>query len=88
MSRFGIEAYAAAIGADPSDLFLCTFINTILAGGASLFLSAFYLVIAWVKAKESHQKGKTLQHAFNFVAGMSHRINDQRDKLLQGKSEY
>ncbi|KAF9323859.1 hypothetical protein BG006_001051 [Podila minutissima] len=54
VSRFGIEAYAAAIGADPSDLFLCTFINTILAGGVSLFLSAFYLVIAWVKAKESN----------------------------------
>ncbi|KAG0024586.1 hypothetical protein BGZ81_007645, partial [Podila clonocystis] len=67
VSRFGIEAYAAAIGADPSDLFLCTFINTVLAGGVSLFLSAFYLVIVWVKAKESHQKGKTLQHAFNFV---------------------
>lgn len=69
VSRFGIEAYAAAIGADPSDLFLCTFINTILAGGVSLFLSALYLIIAWARAKESHQKGKTLQHALNFVAG-------------------
>lgn len=74
MSRFGIEAYAAAIGADPSDLFLCTFINTILAGGVSLFLSALYLIIAWAKAKESHQKGKTLQYALNFVAGKSHRF--------------
>ncbi|KAG0332084.1 hypothetical protein BG000_010350 [Podila horticola] len=86
VSRFGIEAYAAAIGADPSDLFLCTFINTVLAGGASLFLSAFYLVIAWVKAKESHQKGKALQHAFNFVAGKS-RISDQTRELFQGESE-
>ncbi|KAG0082874.1 hypothetical protein BGZ92_011288 [Podila epicladia] len=85
VSRFGIEAYAAAIGADPSDLFLCTFINTILAGGVSLFLSAFYLVIAWVKAKESHQKGKTLQHAFNFVAGKSHRINSTQQIVLKEK---
>ncbi|KAG0209378.1 hypothetical protein BGX28_010366 [Mortierella sp. GBA30] len=69
VSRFGMEAYAAAIGAYPSNLFLCTFINTAMAGGVSLFISAFLLIIAWFIAKESHQKGKTLEHAFNFVAG-------------------
>ncbi|KAF9359707.1 hypothetical protein BGX26_011655 [Mortierella sp. AD094] len=69
VSKYGMEAYAAAFGANPSSLFLCTLINTIMAGGASLFISAFLLVIAWLIAKESHQKGKTLQHAFNFVAG-------------------
>ncbi|KAG0264373.1 transducer of ERBB2 [Mortierella polycephala] len=68
VSRYGMEAYAAAIGAYPSNLFLCTLINTVMAGGASLFLSAIVLIIAWFIAKESHQKGKTLQHAFNFVA--------------------
>ncbi|KAF8949482.1 hypothetical protein BGZ47_000023 [Haplosporangium gracile] len=69
VSRFGMEAYAAAIGAYPSDLFLCTLINTVLAGGASLFLSTFVLVIVWFGAKESRQKGRALQHAFDFVAG-------------------
>ncbi|KAF9576856.1 hypothetical protein EC968_003363 [Mortierella alpina] len=69
VSRFGMEAYAAAIGAYPSKLFLCTFINTVMVGGASLFVSGFLLVIAWFLAKESHLRGKTLQHAFNFVAG-------------------
>ncbi|KAF9113233.1 hypothetical protein BGX27_001980 [Mortierella sp. AM989] len=69
ISKYGMEAYAAAIGAYPSNLFFCTFINTIMAGGASLFISAFLLVVAWFIAKESHQKGKTLQYAFNFVAG-------------------
>lgn len=69
VSRFGLEAYAAAIGAYPSDLFLCTLINTVLAGGASLFLSTFVLVIVWFCAKESRQKGRALQHAFDFVAG-------------------
>ncbi|KAG0346796.1 hypothetical protein BG004_000783 [Podila humilis] len=68
-SRFGIEAYAAAIGANPANLFLCTLINTVIAGGVSLFLSTIYLVAAWVKSKESHLKGKTLQHAFSFVGG-------------------
>ncbi|KAF9191997.1 hypothetical protein BGZ49_003474, partial [Haplosporangium sp. Z 27] len=69
ISHYGMASYAAAIGAYPSNLFLCTLINTVLAGGASLFLSVFILVIAWLVAKESHQKDKTLQHAFNFVAG-------------------
>ncbi|KAF9096792.1 hypothetical protein BGX29_008436 [Mortierella sp. GBA35] len=69
VSRFGMEAYAAAIGAYPSDLFLCTLINTVLAGGVSLFLSSIALIILWCGAKESRQKGRTLQHAFDFVAG-------------------
>ncbi|KAF9289595.1 hypothetical protein BGZ68_009013 [Mortierella alpina] len=69
VSRFGMEAYAAAIGAYPSKLFLCTFINTVMVGGASLIVSGFLLVLAWFLAKESHLRGKTLQHAFNFVAG-------------------
>ncbi|KAF9178529.1 hypothetical protein BGZ50_007665 [Haplosporangium sp. Z 11] len=69
VSRYGIEAYAAAIGVYPSNLFLCTLINTVMAGGASLFLSAIVLIIVWFIAKESHQKSKTLQHVFNFVAG-------------------
>ncbi|KAF9551359.1 hypothetical protein EC957_009243 [Mortierella hygrophila] len=69
VSLFGLEAYAAAIGAYPSDLFLCTLINTVLAGGASLFLSTVVLVIVWFCAKESRQKGRALQHAFDFVAG-------------------
>ncbi|KAF9943291.1 hypothetical protein BGZ67_003054 [Mortierella alpina] len=69
VSRFGMEAYAAAIGAYPSKLFLCTFINTVMVGGASLIVSGFLLVMAWFLAKESHLRGKTLQHAFNFVAG-------------------
>ncbi|KAG0020754.1 hypothetical protein BGZ80_003636 [Entomortierella chlamydospora] len=71
VSKYGVEAYAAAFGANPSSLFLCTLINTIMAGGASLFISAFLLVVAWLIAKESHQKGKTLEHAFNFVADHS-----------------
>ncbi|GJJ76679.1 hypothetical protein EMPS_09038 [Entomortierella parvispora] len=69
VSRFGIEAYAAAFGASPADLFLCTFVNIILAGGISLFLSAGFLIFAWLMATENHQKGKTLQHALNFVSG-------------------
>ncbi|KAF9933209.1 hypothetical protein FBU30_006150 [Linnemannia zychae] len=69
VSRFGMEAYAAAIGAYPSDLFLCTLINAVLAGGASLFLSIIALVIVWCCTKESRQKGRTLQHAFGFVTG-------------------
>ncbi|KAF9130656.1 hypothetical protein BGW39_002798 [Mortierella sp. 14UC] len=69
VSRFGMEAYAAAIGAYPADLFLCTLINTVLAGGASLFLSTIALVVVWCGAKEGRQKGRTLQHAFDFVAG-------------------
>ncbi|KAG0054330.1 hypothetical protein BGZ83_011436 [Gryganskiella cystojenkinii] len=69
VSRFGIEAYAAAFGASPSHLFLCTFINSFLAAGVALFLSAGLLVIAWFMATENHQKGKTLQHALNFVSG-------------------
>ncbi|KAF9912468.1 hypothetical protein EC991_010555 [Linnemannia zychae] len=69
VSRFGMEAYAAAIGAYPTDLFLCTLINTVLAGGASLFLSTIALVVVWCGAKEGRQKGRTLQHAFDFVTG-------------------
>ncbi|KAF9436908.1 hypothetical protein BGZ76_002572 [Entomortierella beljakovae] len=69
VSRFGMEAYAAAIGAYPTDLFLGTFINTIIAAGISLFISAFLLTVAWSMAKDHHQKGKTLQHAFSFVTG-------------------
>ncbi|KAF9949531.1 hypothetical protein BGZ72_008704 [Mortierella alpina] len=69
VSRFGIESYAASIGAFPSDLFLGTLINAALAAVGTLVLSAMLLVMAWIKAKETHQKGKTLQHAFNFVAG-------------------
>ncbi|KAF9981315.1 hypothetical protein BGZ75_007432 [Mortierella antarctica] len=68
VSRFGIESYAAAIGAFPSTLFLGTLINAALAAVGTLVLSAMLLVMAWVKAKENHQKGKTLQHALNFVA--------------------
>ncbi|KAF9281878.1 hypothetical protein BGZ68_006331 [Mortierella alpina] len=69
VSRFGIESYAAAIGAFPSTLFLGTLINAALAAVGTLVLSAMLLLMAWIKAKENHQKGKTLQHAFNFVAG-------------------
>ncbi|KAG0379513.1 hypothetical protein BGX24_000111 [Mortierella sp. AD032] len=69
VSRFGMEAYAAAIGAYPADLFLCTLINTVLAGGVSLFFSTIALVVAWCGTKEGRQKGRTLQHAFDFVAG-------------------
>ncbi|KAF9574361.1 hypothetical protein EC968_006695 [Mortierella alpina] len=69
VSRFGIESYAAAIGASPSTLFLGTLINSALAAVGALVLSAILLVMAWIKAKENHQKGKTLQHAFNFAAG-------------------
>lgn len=69
MSRFGIEAYAAAIGAFPSSLFLGTLLNAVLAMIAALLLSGGFLGIAWMMAKEKHQRGKTLQHSFNFVAG-------------------
>ncbi|KAF9428116.1 hypothetical protein BGZ94_003350 [Podila epigama] len=69
VSRFGIESYAAAIGAYPSNLFLCTLINTVIAGGVALFLSALYLGIALITSSDGRQKGKTLQHALNFVAG-------------------
>jgi hypothetical protein len=69
VSRFGIEAYAAAIGAFPSSLFLGTLLNAVLAMIAALLLSGGFLGIAWMMAKEKHQRGKTLQHSFNFVAG-------------------
>ncbi|KAI1315741.1 hypothetical protein EDD11_000391 [Mortierella claussenii] len=69
VSRFGLEAYAAAIGAFPSSLFLGTLINTALAAAASLLVSAALLGVAWIMAKENHQRGKTLYHARNFVAG-------------------
>ncbi|KAG0341505.1 hypothetical protein BG004_006005 [Podila humilis] len=62
-----LDAYAAAIGAYPSNLFLGTLINAALAMVASLVLSGLFLVLAWVMAKEKHQKGKTLQHATNFI---------------------
>ncbi|KAG0303846.1 hypothetical protein BGZ97_001726 [Linnemannia gamsii] len=71
VSRFGIEAYAAAIGAFPSSLFLGTLLNAVLAMIAALLLSGGFLGIAWMMAKEKHQRGKTLQHSFNFVAGSS-----------------
>ncbi|KAG0369943.1 hypothetical protein BGZ54_008338 [Gamsiella multidivaricata] len=74
VSDFGMEAYAAAIGASPSHIFLCTLINVVIAGGAAFFIAAFLLVVAWFVAKESRQKGKTLQHAFNFVTGNLIRI--------------
>ncbi|KAF9150336.1 hypothetical protein BG015_007855 [Linnemannia schmuckeri] len=74
VSRFGIEAYAAAIGAFPSSLFLGTLVNATLAMVAALFLSGGFLGIAWVMAKEKHQRGKTLQHALNFVAGNMLRV--------------
>ncbi|KAF9577214.1 hypothetical protein BGW38_007730, partial [Lunasporangiospora selenospora] len=64
-----MEAYAAAVGAYPTDLFLCTLINAVMSAGISLFLSAFMIIVAWIMAKENHQRGKTLQHASNFVAG-------------------
>ncbi|KAG0095693.1 hypothetical protein BGZ93_005569, partial [Podila epicladia] len=67
ISRFGVEAYAAAIGAYPSKLFLGTLINAALAVVVSLVLSGILLVVAWVMAKGKHQKGKTLQHAANFI---------------------
>ncbi|KAF9928492.1 hypothetical protein FBU30_002341 [Linnemannia zychae] len=69
VSRFGVEAYAAAIGAYPSTLFLGTLINAALAMVAVLLLSGVFLGIAWMMAKEKHQRGKTLQHALNFVTG-------------------
>ncbi|KAG0088975.1 hypothetical protein BGZ92_005479 [Podila epicladia] len=69
ISRFGVEAYAAAIGAYPSKLFLGTLINAALAVVVSLVLSGILLVVAWVMAKGKHQKGKTLQHAANFITG-------------------
>ncbi|KAF9112870.1 hypothetical protein BGX27_002671 [Mortierella sp. AM989] len=68
-SRFGVEAYAAAIGAFPLALFLGTLVNSALAAGASLVVSGALLGVAWIMAKENHQIGKTLQHALNFVAG-------------------
>lgn len=64
-----MEAYAAAIGAYPSKLFLGTLINSALAAVASFVLSGMLLVMAWMMAKGKHQKGKTLQHAANFTAG-------------------
>ncbi|KAF9208785.1 hypothetical protein BGZ49_007535 [Haplosporangium sp. Z 27] len=73
-SRFGIESYAAAIKAFPSALFLGTLVNSILAAAASLVISGILLGFAWSMAKENHQKGKTLQHALNFVAGNLLRI--------------
>ncbi|KAG0321694.1 hypothetical protein BGZ99_003749 [Dissophora globulifera] len=69
VSRFGIESYAAAIGAFPTALFLGTLINVALAAVASLAISAVFLGVAWIMAKENHQRGKTLHHALNFVAG-------------------
>lgn len=36
---------------------------------AALLLSGGFLGIAWMMAKEKHQRGKTLQHALKFVAG-------------------
>ncbi|KAF9334673.1 hypothetical protein BGZ91_010775 [Linnemannia elongata] len=74
VSRFGIEAYAAAIGAFPSSLFLGTLVNAALAMVATLLLSGGFLGIAWMMAKEKHQRGKTLQHALNFVAGNMLRV--------------
>ncbi|KAF9127848.1 hypothetical protein BGW39_005512 [Mortierella sp. 14UC] len=74
VSRFGIEAYAAAIGAFPSTLFLGTLINAAFAMVAALLLSGGFLGIAWMMAKEKHQRGKTLQHALNFVAGNMLRV--------------
>ncbi|KAG0266852.1 hypothetical protein BG011_000467 [Mortierella polycephala] len=74
VSRFGMQAYAAAIGAYPSALFQGTLINAILAACGSLVISALLLSLAWIMAKENHQRGKTLQHAFNFVAGNLLRI--------------
>ncbi|KAG0378965.1 hypothetical protein BGX24_002194 [Mortierella sp. AD032] len=71
MSRFGIEAYAAAIGAFPSSLFLGTLINAALAMVVVLFLSGVFLGVAWMMAREKHQLGKTVQHAHNFVAALS-----------------
>ncbi|KAG0257230.1 hypothetical protein BGZ95_005296, partial [Linnemannia exigua] len=69
VSRFGIEAYAAAMGAFPSSLFLGTLINAALAMVVVLFLSGVFLGVAWMMAREKHQLGKTRQHAHNFVAG-------------------
>ncbi|KAF9349161.1 hypothetical protein BGX34_002006, partial [Mortierella sp. NVP85] len=69
VSRFGMESYAAAIGAFPSSLFLGTLINAALVAGGSLVISAALMGVAWVMAKENHQRGKTLYHASNFVAG-------------------
>ncbi|GJJ69494.1 hypothetical protein EMPS_01840 [Entomortierella parvispora] len=69
VSRFGIESYAAAIGAFPLDLFLGTLINAALAAVGSLLVSAALLGFAWIMAKEKHQRGKTLEHALNFVVG-------------------
>ncbi|KAF9437457.1 hypothetical protein BGZ76_000663 [Entomortierella beljakovae] len=67
-SKFGVESYAAAIGAYPSSLFLGTLTNSALAACASLVLTGALLSLAWSMAKENHQIGKTLQHALNFVA--------------------
>ncbi|KAF9899980.1 hypothetical protein EC991_008050 [Linnemannia zychae] len=74
VSRFGIESYIAAIGAFPSTLFLGTLINAALAMVVALLLSGGFLGIAWMMAKEKHQRGKTLQHALNFVAGNMLRV--------------
>ncbi|KAG0218741.1 hypothetical protein BGX33_006117 [Mortierella sp. NVP41] len=74
VSRFGIESYAAAIGAFPSTLFLGTLVNAALALLVALLLSAVFLGFAWMMAKEKHQRGKTLQHALNFVAGNMLRV--------------
>ncbi|KAG0300678.1 hypothetical protein BGZ98_008982 [Dissophora globulifera] len=83
VSRFGMESYAAAIGAFPSTLFLGTLINTVLAGGVSLFLSAFCLIGVWFFAGESHQKGNTVHHALNFVtAVLTWRILHASSRLL------
>ncbi|KAF9969630.1 hypothetical protein BGZ73_007939 [Actinomortierella ambigua] len=69
VSLFGMSSYAAAFKADPKTLFLCTFINTLLSAAGALVASAFFLVLAWMMARARHQRGKTLQHALNFVAG-------------------
>ncbi|KAG0016568.1 hypothetical protein BGZ80_009128 [Entomortierella chlamydospora] len=68
------QSYAAAIGAFPSELFLGTLVNSALAAGLSLVISGVLLGVAWIMAKENHQRGKTLQHALNFVAGNLARV--------------
>jgi len=80
VSRFGMESYAAAIGAFPSSLFLGTLINAALVAGGSLAISAVLMGVAWVMAKENHQRGKTLYHASNFVAGKQTSLKRVRAK--------
>ncbi|KAI1319821.1 hypothetical protein EDD11_002815 [Mortierella claussenii] len=69
VSRFGIEAYAAAIGAFPSDLFLCTLVNIVMAGGNLLRIwTLFYTPLALSAMYQLTISGSTAMMAIASVA--------------------